>query len=408
MLYSTSNHPFMAIFFPLFGIFTSFILIYYLSSLNRSNFFLALFFLCCNLVVLVYYGLHFTKDIFWEGVFFVHWLPLSYLLGPFLFYYVKTTLSDSNKLAKWDWLHLLPAVFIIFNCLPFTTLPFDQKKAIAHEIVNITEDYTLDFNFVSFEFILLSRSVHLLIYAIISIVYFINHTRSVYKKFGGLSSNHAILQRWIFLLTSMQIVIAINSIGHMSTLYDIKFSILGVPSYEIFTEKYFFGICGAGFFLQNIFLFLFPKILYGNVSYTIEQGKDSIIEEIKSNLPKKIKDTAIVEDIEATLKEYLVNTPYIKREFSLSQMSFDLKIPERFLSNYFNKELEITFSEWRRNLRIDHVCRLIEAGESRNLTIEAIATNAGFASRSKFIDAFKERKGVTPSAYIKSVAVQEA
>ncbi|MFM1840511.1 MAG: hypothetical protein RIR47_560 [Bacteroidota bacterium] len=403
MLYSTSNHPFMAIFFPLFGIFTSFILIYYLSSLNRSNFFLALFFLCCNLVVLVYYGLHFTKDIFWEGVFFVHWLPLSYLLGPFLFYYVKTTLSDSNKLAKWDWLHLLPAVFIIFNCLPFTTLPFDQKKAIAHEIVNITEDYTLDFNFVSFEFILLSRSVHLLIYAIISIVYFINHTRSVYKKFGGLSSNHAILQRWIFLLTSMQIVIAINSIGHMSTLYDIKFSILGVPSYEIFTEKYFFGICGAGFFLQNIFLFLFPKILYGNVSYTIEQGKDSIIEEIKSNLPKKIKDTAIVEDIEATLKEYLVNTPYIKREFSLSQMSFDLKIPERFLSNYFNKELEITFSEWRRNLRIDHVCRLIEAGESRNLTIEAIATNAGFASRSKFIDAFKERKGVTPSAFIKSV-----
>ncbi len=398
----------MAIFFPLFGIFTSFILIYYLSSLNRSNFFLALFFLCCNLVVLVYYGLHFTKDIFWEGVFFVHWLPLSYLLGPFLFYYVKTTLSDSNKLAKWDWLHLLPAVFIIFNCLPFTTLPFDQKKAIAHEIVNITEDYTLDFNFVSFEFILLSRSVHLLIYAIISIVYFINHTRSVYKKFGGLSSNHAILQRWIFLLTSMQIVIAINSIGHMSTLYDIKFSILGVPSYEIFTEKYFFGICGAGFFLQNIFLFLFPKILYGNVSYTIEQGKDSIIEEIKSNLPKKIKDTAIVEDIEATLKEYLVNTPYIKREFSLSQMSFDLKIPERFLSNYFNKELEITFSEWRRNLRIDHVCRLIEAGESKNLTIEAIATNAGFASRSKFIDAFKERKGVTPSAFIKSVAVQEA
>jgi AraC-like DNA-binding protein len=317
-------------------------------------------------------------------------------------------LSDSNKLARWDWLHLLPAVFIIFNCLPFTTLPFDQKKAIAHEIVNITEDYTLDFNFVSFEFILLSRSVHLLIYAIISIVYFINHTRSVYKKFGSLSSNHAILQRWIFLLTSMQIVIAINSIGHMSTLYDIKFSILGVPSYEIFTEKYYFGICGAGFFLQNIFLFLFPKILYGNVSYTIEQGKDGIIDEIKSNLPKKIKDTAIVEDIEATLKEYLVNTPYIKREFSLSQMSFDLKIPERFLSNYFNKELEITFSEWRRNLRIDHVCRLIEAGESKNLTIEAIAINAGFASRSKFIDAFKERKGVTPSAYIKSVTIQEA
>lgn len=398
----------MAIFFPLFGIFTSLILFYYLSSLNRSNIFLGLFFLCCNLIVLVYYGLHFTKDLFWEGVCFVHWLPLSYLLGPFLFYYVKSTLSESNKLEKWDWLHVVPSVFIIFNCLPFTTLPFEQKQAIAHEIVNVTENYTLHFNFVSFEFILLSRSAHLLVYSVFSIFYFLRHTNRVFKLHGSLSSNHSILTRWILLLCGIQIVIAINSIGHMSTLYDIKFSILGVPSYEIFTEKYYFGICGAGFFLQNIFLFLFPKILYGNVSYTIVQGKDSIIEEIKSNLPKKIKDTAIVEDIEATLREYLVNTPYIKREFSLSQMSFDLKIPERFLSNYFNKELEITFSEWRRNLRIDHVCRLIEAGESRNLTIEAIATNAGFASRSKFIDAFKERKGVTPSAFIKSVAVQEA
>ena len=405
-VYSTSNHSLMAIFFPLFGIFTSFILIYYLSSLNRSNIFLALFFLCCNLIVLVYYGLHFTKDLFWEGVCFVNWLPLSYLLGPFLFYYVKSTLSENNKLEKWDWLHLLPAVFIIFNCLPFTTLPFDQKASIAHEIVNITENYTLDFNFVSFEFILLSRSAHLLVYSVFSIIYFFRHAHKVYKTHGTRSSNHSILTKWMLLLCSIQIVIAINSIGHMSTLYDIKFSIFGIPSYEIFTEKYYFGICGAGFFLQNIFLFLFPKILYGNVSYTIEKGKDSIIDDIKSNLPKKIKDASVTEDIEKIIEKYLSSIPYTSRDFSLSQMSFDLKIPERFLSNYFNKELQITFSEWRKNLRIDHVCRMIEQGESKNLTIEAIATNAGFASRSKFIDAFKERKGVTPSAFIKSIVAQ--
>jgi AraC-like DNA-binding protein len=144
------------------------------------------------------------------------------------------------------------------------------------------------------------------------------------------------------------------------------------------------------------------------VSYTIEQGKNNIIDEIKSSLPKKQKETATLEDIEHIIQTYLEALPYIQKEFSLSQMSFDLKIPERFLSNYFNKELEITFSDWRKNLRIDHVCRLIEGGEAKNLTIEAIATNAGFASRSKFIDAFKERKGVTPSAFIKSISSQVA
>ena len=398
----------MAILFPLFGIFTSFILLYYLSSLNRSNIFLALFFLCCNLVVLVYYGLHFTKDLFWEGVSFVNWLPLSYLLGPLLFFYVKTTLADNSKLKKWDWLHLLPAAFIVINCLPFTTLPFDQKAQIAHEIVNVTENYALDFNFVSFEFILYSRSIHLLCYAVFSFRFFYTHSKKMIQENNSRSSNHSIISRWIYLLCLMQIIIAVNSIGHMSTLYGVQFSIFGIPSTKIFTEKYYFEICGGGFFLQNLSLFLFPKILYGNVSYAIEEGKNNIIDEIKSSLPKKQKETATVHDIEQIIQAYLSNSPFTQKEFSLSQMSFDLKIPERFLSNYFNKELEITFSDWRKNLRIDHVCKLIEDGEAINLTIEAIATNAGFASRSKFIDAFKERKGVTPSAFIKSIKTVEA
>ena len=215
----------MAILFPLFGIFTSFILLYYLSSLNRSNIFLALFFLCCNLVVLVYYGLHFTKDLFWEGISFVHWLPLSYLLGPLLWFYVKTTISDNKKLAKWDWLHLLPAAFIIINCLPFTTLPFDQKANIAHEIVNVTENYTLDFNFVSFEFILYSRSIHLLAYSLFTLIYFYSRSKAILIKYNQLPSNHRNISRWFYLLCSMQIIIATNSIGHMSTLYGVQFNV---------------------------------------------------------------------------------------------------------------------------------------------------------------------------------------
>jgi AraC-like DNA-binding protein len=85
-------------------------------------------------------------------------------------------------------------------------------------------------------------------------------------------------------------------------------------------------------------------------------------------------------------------------------MSFDLKIPERFLSNYFNKEMKKTFGEWKNDLRIEYACQLIEEGNAKKITIEAISTDAGFVSRSKFIDAFKARKNVTPSVYIKEKA----
>ncbi len=395
----------MAILFPLFGIFTSFILLYYLSALNRSNIFLALFFLCCNIVVLVYFGLHYTHNKFWEGVCFVHWLPLSYLLGPLLFYYTKTTLSETNKLDKWDWIHLVPALLTIINCLRFTTLPFDEKARIAHEIINVTENYKLNFLFASFEFILLSRSLHLLLYSLFSIIYFIKISRQTLLRFDRLPSNHSIIKRWIFLLSGIQIIIASNSLLHMLTVFNIHFSFESATYAQIFSAKdYYFGICGGGFFLQNICLFLFPKILYGNVSYSIEKGKNNIIDELKSSLPKKAKEGTNLIEIEDAIKNYLTTKPYTQKDFSLSQISFDLKISERLLSNYFNNELNITFSEWRKKLRIEYVCKLIEAGEFEILTIEAIASNAGFVSRSKFNEAFKEIKGVTPSAYIKSKA----
>lgn len=394
----------MAILAPLFGIFTSFILIYYLSSLNRSNIFLALFFLCCNLVVLVYFGLHFSKNIFWEGFCFVHWLPLSYLLGPLLFLYVKTTISDNNKLKKWDWLHLIPAILCLIATLPYTTLPFKDKMETAHRIVNITNDYRVNFFVVDFEFILISRSLHIIFYSILSFVYFRWTTNNTFKTNKTLPSNHKVLNKWFFILCFIQIVIASNTLGNMLVVvYGHNFTIFGLRGDQIFSDAHFFGLNGIAFFAQNFFLFLFPKILYGNVSYAVSIEKESIIEEIKSNLPKKIKTTVNIEDFEKILNEYLIQQPFTKKEFTLSQMSFDLKIPERFLSTYFNVELDTTFSEWRKNLRIDYVCKVLEDGESKNLTIEAISANAGFASRSKFIDAFKERKGVTPSAFIKSL-----
>lgn len=397
----------MGIIFPLFGIFTSFILIYYLSSLNRSNAFLALFFLCCNWVVLVYYGLHYTQDLFWEGICFVHFLPLSYLLGPFLFYYVKTLVTDKRKLEKIDLIHLIPAVFIAFNCLPFTTLPFEQKAKIAHEIINITEKYTLDFQFVSFEFILVSRSLHLLAYCLFSLIYFTVHSQRTKTKLGQLSTNHVILKRWIYVLCAIQFIISSNSVLHMLTVVGIHFDFQSDAYTQIFTsKKHYFAVAGGGFFLQNLFLFLFPKILYGNVSFIPDKASTNLIRDIKYSLPKKRDFVETNHEFKEEIATYLLSLPFTKKEFSIAQMSFDLKIPERTLSLYFNTSLGLSFSEWRKKIRIEYAIQMIDSGDSKKITIEGISSNAGFASRSKFIDAFKEQTGITPSAYIKSLEIE--
>ena len=281
------------------------------------------------------------------------------MLGPSLFFYVKNTVSEDKKLYLSDLLHLLPAVFTFFATLPFTTLPLATKTAIAHEIVNITEDYNLNFQWVTFEQILEGRSVHLMLYCLASIIYFLWNKRQLMKKYGELPSNHRLIQKWIFSLIFLQLVIAGNSLGHMLTIYA------------------------------------------RNVSYEVEFAQSTIFQEIKSNLAKK---TSTYRNFDQDLQNYLTRNPFVQKDFSLSQMSFDLKIPERFLSNYFNKELAKTFGEWKNDMRIEFACQLIDEGNAKRITIEAISSDAGFVSRSKFNDAFKARKGVTPSAYIKEKA----
>ena len=350
---------------------------------------------------MVYFGLHYSKIEFWEGICFVHFLPLSFLLGPALFFYVKHTVSEEKRLHSYDLLHLIPAVFVGIATLPFTTLPLATKTAIAHEIVNITEDYNLNFQWVTFEQILEGRSIHLMLYCLVSIIYFSWNKRYLLNKYGSLPSNHRLIQKWIFSLIFLQMVIAGNNLGHMLTIYSHNYAILGIPSHIIFSEARFFAICGGGFFVQNFILFLFPKILYGNVSYEVELSESTILQEIKTSLPKR---TVVSHEFDKDLENYLHTHPFVKKDFSLSQMSFDLKMPERFLSSYFNKDLEKTFGEWKNDLRIEYACQLIEEGNAKKITIEAISTDAGFVSRSKFIDAFKARKGVTPSVYIKEKA----
>jgi AraC-like DNA-binding protein len=349
---------------------------------------------------MVYFGLHYSKNEFWEGVCFVHFLPLSFLLGPSLFFYIKNTVTERKGFERIDLIHLIPAGFVAIATLPFTTLPLEIKTRMAHEIVNITEDYNLNFYWVTFEQLLYGRSIHVILYAIISLSYFFWNKNYLLKKYGKIPSNHLIIQRWFFTLVSLQVLIAGTSLGHMITLYTLPFNLFGISFTEVFSETHFFRICGGGFFIQNFFLFLFPNILYGNISYSIELSNSSTFEKLKSTFAKPIQINKHA--FEQLIKPYLENHPFIHPDFTLSQMSFDLKISERNLSAYFNNDLHKTFGEWKNDLRIAYVVGLIDGGQANKFTIEALATNAGFLSRSKFIDAFKQRLGLTPSAYIKS------
>lgn len=379
---------------PFFGLFTSFILFYYRKDFNRSNLYLALFFLCSNLIVLVYFGLHFSKTPFWEGVFFIQFMPLSFVIGPLLFYYVKYAVAENKNIVPKDYLHLIPAFLVVLYSLPYTTLPFSEKVKIAHYIQAVTQDYDYNISFFSLKKMLFIRPFHLLLYCIISIVYFKRDTNKRKTIYGQMPVNFTIIKKWIYVLVGLQLFISLYCL--LDSYADF---ILNEYSGFI-NQKNYFRFLGIAFSLQNILLFLFPKILFDTISYP-----DPTFAKTRPSQIKKGNSSETNQNITIQLSHYLIENPFLQSGFNLSKMALDLQLSERVLSNYFNTELALSFSEWKNSQRIDFACKMIAEGKADKLTVEGISQNVGFSSRSKFIDAFKERKGVVPSTYIKEFSL---
>jgi AraC-like DNA-binding protein len=71
---------------------------------------------------------------------------------------------------------------------------------------------------------------------------------------------------------------------------------------------------------------------------------------------------------------------------------------ERTLARLFERELGMTFSQWRQQARLAHAAAMIARGER----LARVAEELGYASQSAFSQMFKKAFGCTPSAFFAS------
>jgi len=91
---------------------------------------------------------------------------------------------------------------------------------------------------------------------------------------------------------------------------------------------------------------------------------------------------------------------HLKPGFGMSQLSQETGVPYHHLTAYFNYYLGITFNDWKNNLRIEYIIDQFVQGRTQYLTMETLAREAGFLSRSNFVDSFKKKMGMNPSHYL--------
>lgn len=96
------------------------------------------------------------------------------------------------------------------------------------------------------------------------------------------------------------------------------------------------------------------------------------------------------------------NKPYLDQELSIFKLAKDLNTNTKYLSYVINKEFGQNFINFINEYRIEEVKQKLQDESNKNLTIEALAQNAGFKSKSSFNAAFKKVTGLTPSNFIKA------
>ncbi|MGD1944984.1 MAG: helix-turn-helix domain-containing protein [Croceivirga sp.] len=108
--------------------------------------------------------------------------------------------------------------------------------------------------------------------------------------------------------------------------------------------------------------------------------------------------TIEAKEIQAKLENVLVEKElFLDADLSLQKVSEFLKVPTIKVSQTLNEHCNINFNDYINTYRIEVAKKMIVNKSA--LTLESIAMDCGFNSKSTFYSAFKKNTGMTPSQF---------
>ncbi len=396
----------MLLFFSVLGIFLSLILLYFNSGKNRSTVYLGTFFLLVSLYGFYQYVLLYSKSVVLVEIllagYAVVFSPL-FLIGPLLYWYIRSILTDNSRLKRSDIWHLLPMIIFFLVSLPYTFVPFyDKVEAATAVVLDVAYMQTYKATVLDQIFpvsaIYLSRPILVFVYTLwsIGLLFRFSMQRKLSKVFEG----QYFMTKWLYMLLSFLLILEVTQIFLIIKAFDMHFSELyfTLNVLRIFSALGLIGLIISPFF--------FPSILYGLPRVPESINPKNPGDDKENPVPAKTNTYTlnfefdyihfINQKADSCMKE---NQPYLQPDCNLAYFSKLINIPSHHLSYYFREVKKQTFNDYRNEWRINHAKKLIEEGKASEMTLEAIGMISGFSSRNAFITDFKKVEGISPGAY---------
>ncbi|PWJ42674.1 helix-turn-helix domain-containing protein [Sediminitomix flava] len=133
--------------------------------------------------------------------------------------------------------------------------------------------------------------------------------------------------------------------------------------------------------------------------FVFRNNKQSTFFEEKEKYSNKRIENEVSKMLETGLTNFIENEMFLAPDMTLEKMANQLNVSKHTLSQFLNENMDKSFSNYVNELRVEKAKeRLLTIN---NYTIEGIAYECGFNSKSTFYTAFKKVVGLTPAQFRK-------
>jgi AraC-like DNA-binding protein len=301
--------------------------------------------------------------------------PLILLLGPFVYFYVKSLTNIGWRFSAILGVHFIPA--IAFYIYFFPTYFLDEQEKFR-----LISDAFINHKFIIPRPFYIFAVTQILAYLIYSVRILLEHSKYIKNNFSFTEHiNLNWLKRLLIIFIVLWLAFALRSLYAVKMIWEIS-ALLSVLTMYI-----------VGYFGYNQ-----PAIFSGSTVDALRASKKEEKKKYASSSLTEKESTEYLEKLQVLMNNEKL---FLKNDLKIGDVAEKIGLPLNYVSQIINEKLDKNFYDFINEYRVDEVKKRFADAKYDHMTILAIGFDSGFNSKTAFYSAFKRNTGVIPSEFKK-------
>ena len=380
------------------GVFLTVTLLLRAENRRQANRFLALYILTTTLTLVEQFVLYLELELQYPAIAYLLW-PVVFLMGPCLWWYLRSLLEQEFEFGRNQLLHLIPSLLSIGAMLPFYLLPTTVKR--PQLLPTATEaDYT--WQIMGVDLVFYAMMIQLGFYTIAFASYIWNYREQRRHTF---STEASLLFNWLAVLCAIYALCWILFLlsAFVAPIGDLFWTLMALSMSSLMFIVMYFAMRRPILFEESDVAL--PTIVEQPVVETPATMSSIPSSSGQTSSPKKYLSSSLSVEQAVYIRQRLLNLmdaeqPYLDRTLTLPQLAGQLNVSSNHLSQVINEQLTSNFFDFVNRYRVEDAKRLLLANPNR--VVLDVALDVGFNSKSAFYKSFRQHVAMTPSQFRKT------